>query len=88
MGLREKLSYLKYHRGQAVLDHWNGLIAAGDQVALCRALAADHYDPAYEKSMAAVAPNVVARCSADSLSPRALEHLADQVAQAVQTISI
>ncbi|MEO0484764.1 MAG: tRNA 2-selenouridine(34) synthase MnmH [Pseudomonadota bacterium] len=51
--LRDKLSPLRRVRGAAVLAAWDELIAAGDHVALCRALMERHYDPAYRRSQAA-----------------------------------
>lgn len=86
--LREKLSPLRKHRGHALVDHWDSLIKAGDRVALCRSLAADHYDPAYSKSAGALEDHVVARLETDALTPDALEDLAAQIESVVQTISI
>lgn len=86
--LTEKLAPLRYHRGHALVDHWQDLMAGGDMVALCRSLAADHYDPAYDKSMQAVAPQVLARVEAQGLGQAELEALADRVAEVVQTTSI
>lgn len=87
-GLRAKLDGLRRHRGHAVVDHWNTLIAVGDHEALCAALVADHYDPAYDKSARAHAPRELDRLHSDSLSPDALDRLADAVAARVQAISI
>ena len=86
--LRARLQPLRYHRSHALGESWEGLIAAGERLALCRSLAEDHYDPAYDKSMAARAPVVAARIATESLDPKALGALADRVAAAVQTISI
>lgn len=86
--LRDRLSPLRYHRGHALVDHWDQLITSGDRVALCRSLAADHYDPAYDKSMRAVSPRIVARFDADSLTSPALDDLAAKIAAWVQDISI
>ncbi len=86
--LRARLQPLRFFRGHALVAHWDDLIRAGDRLALCRSLAADHYDPAYDKSMQAVAPVVAARLETARLDPAALEHLADRVVAAVQTISI
>lgn len=86
--LRARLQPLRYHRSHALVESWEGLIAAGERLALCRSLAEDHYDPAYDKSMAARAPVVAARIATASLDPKALGALADRVAAAVQTISI
>ncbi len=86
--LRQKLMPLRYHRGHALVDHWDDLIAQGDRLALCASLAADHYDPAYRTSMRATQPDVVAREETDSLDRSSLESLADRLAERVQRIPI
>jgi tRNA 2-selenouridine synthase len=86
--LKEKLSPLRRFRGNAVVDHWNGLIDAGDRVALCRSLAADHYDPSYDKSARDRGTRVAARVDAENLSPAALDRLAESVAAELHRISI
>ncbi|MFZ7090376.1 tRNA 2-selenouridine(34) synthase MnmH [Primorskyibacter sp. 2E233] len=86
--LRAKLEPLRYHRGHALVDHWGGLIAAGDKLALCASLASDHYDPAYERSMRAVAPTVSERLETQDLGAEALSELAGKIAKAVQRIDI
>lgn len=48
--LKDRLSPLLRLRGAEVLNGWNDLMAAGDNVALTRALIDQHYDPAYGKS--------------------------------------
>lgn len=84
--LRRMLAPLRRHRGHAVVDHWEALIAAGERIALCRSLAQDHYDPAYDRSMRAHTPPVLARIATDTLDPAALDTLAGRVAAAVQTM--
>ena len=86
--LRARLQPLRFHRSHALVDRWEGMIAAGERLALCRSLAEDHYDPAYDKGLAARAPVVAARIATDSLDEKALGALADRVAAAVQTMSI
>ena len=63
-------------------------ILPGDKPELTAALAADHYDPAYDKSMRAMAPQVVTRVEAESLSDRALDGVAARIEAAVQAISM
>ena len=87
-GLREKLAPLRYHRGHEMVDRWEALIDAGDRLALCRALAEDHYDPAYRSSMRAHVPEVLHREETPSLAPGALDALADRLAARLQTIRI
>ncbi|MGR3269366.1 tRNA 2-selenouridine(34) synthase MnmH [Thalassococcus profundi] len=86
--LRDKLRPLVQHRGRAAVERWFTLINAGDKPELTAALAADHYDPAYDKSMRAMAPQVVARVEAESLSDRALDGVAARIEAAVQAISM
>ncbi|WP_136440736.1 tRNA 2-selenouridine(34) synthase MnmH [Pacificoceanicola onchidii] len=84
-GLRDKLEPLRFHRGHALVDHWNALIDAQDQLALCASLADQHYDPAYRRSMRAVAPRFLAKLEADSLAPQNLDKLADQIAETLHS---
>ena len=84
--LQARLAPLKAHRGEALVAQWTRLSAAGDKRALTRSLMEDHYDPAYAKSMKAVAPNVIARVSAEGLTPAHLEQVAAQVEAALQAM--
>ena len=84
--LRDKLSPLKAHRGEALVAEWVGLSAAGDKRALTRSLMQDHYDLAYAKSVKALAPDVVARIRADGLTPQHLSDVAAKVEQALQSM--
>ncbi|MBS0124963.1 tRNA 2-selenouridine(34) synthase MnmH [Thetidibacter halocola] len=86
--LRDKLRPLRFHRGHALVDQWDRLIEAGDRLALCRSLAEDHYDPAYDKSMRAVAPRILARLETPSLDPAALDLLAERISDVLQTAAI
>ncbi|MGP6089513.1 tRNA 2-selenouridine(34) synthase MnmH [Antarctobacter jejuensis] len=86
--LREKLSPLRFHRGHALVDHWDKLITDGDRLALCASLAADHYDPAYRTSMRAITPQILLSEETESLDPQALARLADRLAERFHTISI
>ncbi len=86
--LQTQLAPLRYHRGHAMVDAWDKMILAGERRALCRSLAADHYDPAYNKSMAAMRPQVLERFETPTLDSAALDRLADRVAARVQTMSI
>ncbi|SNR78572.1 tRNA 2-selenouridine synthase [Puniceibacterium sediminis] len=83
--LRDKLRHLVAFRGAAVVDHWYKLIDAGDRLALTAALAEQHYDPAYAKSMRAVEPEIIARFDTQSLSPSALDTLANRIADQFQS---
>ncbi len=86
--LMQKLDPLRYHRGNALVDHWNSLISQGDKLALCKSLAEDHYDPAYTKSKQAYAPRILSRFETDSLTGDALDALAARIAAAVQAMDI
>ncbi len=85
--LLEKLDVLRRHRGHAVVDGWHVLSASGDDVALCRALAEEHYDPAYDSSNGRLESRIAARVHADGLSEDALSVAAAKIRDAVQTIS-
>ena len=50
--LKRRLAALKPLHGQAILDDWNELIDAGHWHAFVERLLAEHYDPAYDRSMA------------------------------------
>ncbi len=86
--LKDKLSPLRYHRGHELIDRWEAMIDSGDRRGLAASLAADHYDPAYEKSMRAMTPRVLERFETPALDDAALEALADRMAERLQTISI
>ncbi|MFZ5964732.1 tRNA 2-selenouridine(34) synthase MnmH [Thalassococcus sp. BH17M4-6] len=83
--LREKLSFLIPHRGREVVAHWSDLIAAGDHQALTVALAAQHYDPAYDKSKRATAPDVRAVVRTERLDDSALDAAAAEIEAALQS---
>ena len=86
--LKERLDPLRYHRGHDLVDRWHAMIDAGERLALCRSLAQDHYDPAYDKSMRAVAPDIRQRFATDALAPPALESLADRIAAYLSSATI
>ena len=85
--LKSRLLPLVRHRGHAVVENWMRLIASSDQVALCRSLAADHYDPCYEKSARSNSANVVTTVYVDDLGAESLAQLAKQIGAEVQCIS-
>jgi tRNA 2-selenouridine synthase len=86
--LQARLAPLKAHRGEALVAEWTRLSAAGDKRALTRSLMEDHYDLAYAKSMKAMAPQVMARITAEGLKPSDLEQVAGEVAAALQAMEI
>ncbi|MEO0369855.1 MAG: tRNA 2-selenouridine(34) synthase MnmH [Pseudomonadota bacterium] len=86
--LLEKLDLLRQFRGHAVVDGWHTLSAAGDDVALCRALAEDHYDPAYASSMKDKEGRIAACVTAADLTPEALGRVAEEISAKLHTISI
>ena len=81
--LKAKLDPLRRFRGHDTVDTWFGMIDRGERRALCAALATEHYDPAYETSMKAVNPRIVARVAADRLDPAALEDIAGRIEAAL-----
>ncbi|MFW2588142.1 tRNA 2-selenouridine(34) synthase MnmH [Sagittula sp. SSi028] len=82
--LADRLSPLRFHRGHALVDHWDTLSREGEKVALCASLAEDHYDPAYRKAMKAMQPEVMARFETQTLDAPALDALADRIAAQLQ----
>ncbi|MFP7571128.1 tRNA 2-selenouridine(34) synthase MnmH [Marivita sp. S2033] len=87
-GLQAKLAPLKAHRSEALVARWSELSAAGDRRGLVRSLMEDHYDLAYAKSMKATAPTVLTRIEAEGLTPAHLDQVAEQIAEAVQSIEM
>lgn len=85
--LVERLSYLRTVRGHEIVDGWEALIRAGDKPGVTRALMAQHYDPAYEKSRRAVGAPVEARFELPSLGPDALARAADRLAAQVAAMT-
>ncbi|MFD1341482.1 tRNA 2-selenouridine(34) synthase MnmH [Litorisediminicola beolgyonensis] len=86
--LREKLTPLRRFRGHEVVDGWMDRIAVDDRRGLTQALMEEHYDPAYRRSMKAVAPEIVARIAAESLDAAAQDKAAAEIEAVLQTISI
>ena len=84
--LREKLSPLRHVRGTQTLEAWDALIAAGDKVALCRALAEDHYDPAYRRAQTAWSGVARQEIPLADLAPDTLADAARRVSGAAQRI--
>mgnify|MGYP001793080789 CR=1 FL=1 len=86
--LTQKLSGLRQQRGHEVVDHWVSLSAAGNRLALCRALVEQHYDPAYDKAMRVQAPRILMRLQAPDLTEAALDRLADDLDSVIHRIEI
>ncbi|GGL66060.1 tRNA 2-selenouridine(34) synthase MnmH [Wenxinia marina] len=78
-GLKEKLSYLRRLRGGEVVDGWFALIDEGRRVDLTRALAEQHYDPAYAKSRATIGADVLAEVAVPDLETGSLDAAAAQI---------
>jgi tRNA 2-selenouridine synthase len=73
------LQPLRFHRGHGVVDGWLALLARGEHRALAEALMVDHYDPAYGKSRAVHAPEVVATVRAERLDAAGVDAVAAQI---------
>ena len=86
--LTQPRSGLRQHRGHEVVDHWVSLSAAGNRLALCRALVEQHYDPAYVKAMRVLAPRILLRLQAPDLTEAALDRLADDLDSVIQRIEL
>lgn len=78
--MEHKLSFLRAHRGHAVVDGWNALIAAGDKPGLTRALMEQHYDPSYDKSRRLHGGDPAERIVLPDLMPAQLDAAAGKVA--------
>ena len=82
--LKDRLSPLRQHRGQAVVQNWFNHIHAGDRAALVRSLIADHYDPAYLKSRNAHGHSPARVFHSDGLDPDDLSRVADRIAAEIK----
>lgn len=77
--LRERLSPLRVHRGQAVVDGWLALIDAGDKQALTRALMEQHYDLSYAKSNRSQNAEILAQVNIPTLDEAGLNDAAARI---------
>ncbi|OED50032.1 tRNA 2-selenouridine(34) synthase MnmH [Rhodobacteraceae bacterium (ex Bugula neritina AB1)] len=84
--LRDKLGPLRAHRSGAIVDGWFSSIEAGDKAGLTAALMAEHYDPAYRKSRAAIGAKVAAAVEAVALDEAGLDAAATQVAAVMSSL--
>ncbi|MES2968761.1 MAG: tRNA 2-selenouridine(34) synthase MnmH [Pseudomonadota bacterium] len=80
--LADVIGQMKRLHSAEVLAEWQAMATAGQFRILADALMAQHYDPRYEKHRARMAVPL-AEIGADSLTPLALQDVADQVAAAV-----
>lgn len=85
-GLRERLEFLRQHRGHEVVDGWFDLIAAGDKAGVTRALMEQHYDPSYLKSRKAYDARVIGQVQAGQLDTPGLEAAVSQVEDILQSL--
>ncbi|SPF80785.1 tRNA 2-selenouridine(34) synthase MnmH [Pseudoprimorskyibacter insulae] len=83
VGLRDKLSPLKAHRGGAVIDGWMAQIDAGDKPGLTRALMEQHYDLAYAKSRQSIGSDTQAVFATDTLDEAGIADLAMRIKAAL-----
>lgn len=77
--LRDRLSPLRFHRGNEVVDNWLDLIDTGDKRALTQALIEQHYDPAYAKSSRTRRADVIAQIDAPALDEIGLNQTASRI---------
>ena len=82
---RKCLQPLRQHRGHSVVEGWEALLADRNHVELVRALITQHYDPSYARSRKRMSHNVVGQCRAESLTPEAIEALAREVAEKIDS---
>jgi tRNA 2-selenouridine synthase len=84
--LAQVIGQLRPSHPAEVIDGWLGQAAGGDFADLAEGLMARHYDPRYARHRARMAVPL-AEIAAPSLAPEALPALADQVAEAVASLS-
>ncbi len=84
--LRGQLARLRSIRGNATVDAWFQMIAAGEKSELTRALMLQHYDPAYDKSRKAANAPVLGTIYAESLDEQGLEAVAAQIEELIGAI--
>ncbi|WP_417770709.1 tRNA 2-selenouridine(34) synthase MnmH [Stappia sp.] len=82
--MAERLSHLRRFRGHEIVDGWLEMIRKGDRAGLVRALAEQHYDPAYDTSRGATRRNRRAQVRARSLDSEGLEAAAQEIVEAVE----
>lgn len=82
--LRQKLGYLRAHRGGALVEHWLELIAAGDKPALTQSLMADHYDPSYRKSQRIKGQGATLQVELGEMRERDLAQAAERILEHLQ----
>jgi tRNA 2-selenouridine synthase len=68
------------------IEHWQGLAAAGAHETLAAELMEHHYDPRYAKQRARTATAGSEEFATPDLTPEALEHLADRLADRIATL--
>jgi tRNA 2-selenouridine synthase len=73
------LQPLRERRGHGVVDGWLSLLAAGAHEELATALMVQHYDPAYAKSRAVHAPEIIADLSVEALDEAGQEMVAARI---------
>lgn len=79
--LKEQLSHLAHLHGKQVIDDWFALVDQGKWAALVEQLLAQHYDPAYRKSMAATYAQLgrAASVVVSDLGPGRMGEIAEQI---------
>lgn len=82
-----KLDQLRAHRSNALVNHWQALIAEGDKAALTASLMRDHYDPAYQKARGRYEAHSLGTVTAQNLDTDGIAAAATQVLARLQTFS-
>ncbi|PWK57330.1 tRNA 2-selenouridine(34) synthase MnmH [Roseicyclus mahoneyensis] len=82
-GLARRLNGLRALAGNATVDGWLALLAAGEAEALAASLIAAHYDPAYARLRRADESAVIAHVDGGDLGPAALDLAAERVLAAI-----
>lgn len=84
--LAKRLNPLRRVRGHAIVDNWVEQSKAGDLVGLSKALAVDHYDPAYTKSRRINEREVLATVRAPTLDDGGQQAAADAIMTVLGTL--
>lgn len=84
--LASLLDVLRAHRGNKVVDRWQGLLRAGDWPELAHALIVEHYDQSYATSRARYLPEIRARIELGDLSEQSLNEVSLQIAGLVKSM--
>lgn len=85
--LEHTIMLLRHLHAAEVIESWRGMVAGGQHAALAEDLMRRHYDPRYERHRDRFEASGCEVVAAASLTPDALEDVADRVAGAVRRLA-